>query len=432
MTLDSTVISTQPCPQCKAPMPVMRGFVTWCDQCNWNIRPLEKERRYSLRERVWLRLGQQSGKAMVAELKQNPPATPTLRLSTIAAFLLATVVHGATVLFVVVGVQLLLLFYNFGNWFALLGAIILLGIAWVTRPRIAKVPPLLMRGDYPVLYGLADRIAATMNSPKVAGITISPDYTASIGRYGWQQKEILELGLPLLLIAKGQEKVALIGHELAHTVSGDPVRNGWLRSALATMQQWVYLLRPQRGSNLGRGLTAGMIVDIANFFTNILANVIERFFYFIAYLLALLTFRTSQRAEYRADHVAAQVSGTNGILRLMDKLYLPSNFYSLVQRTTLATDKNRDLFNDFDTLVATLPTREKERLHRGNMLEGARLDTTHPPTAQRIELLQAHPIHVPKVTLEPTVEAEIERELNRLRQPIQQEILEGFRRTMYY
>jgi Zn-dependent protease with chaperone function len=432
MTLEATPLTYQPCPQCKAPMPIVRGFVTWCESCNWNVRPQEKNRRYSMQERILIGLGQRSGRALVEELKQNPPTKPGFHFSSLLAWLIAFLVHAFTLLFLGVGVWLLTIFWQWGNWFALLGAIILLGVAWVTRPQFGKTPPTLPRTDYPVLYGVVDQIAETMQSRTPAGIAISPEYNASFGRYGWQQKETIALGLPLLLTLKGQEKVALIVHELAHGVSGDPLRGAWLGFAIRTLQQWVYLLRPVSKSNVGRGTSAGALVDISSFISNLIGMVIEKVVYAILYLMAVLTYRDSQRAEYRADYLSAQVSGTNGALLLLDKSYLTPNFYTHVQRMASSVTNTTDIFTEFNVYLATLPTREKERLHRANLMEGARLDASHPPTAHRIEVLQAHPVQLPKVTLASDVEKQLEQELAKLRQPVQRNLLENFRRYLYY
>lgn len=430
-TLESTPLIQQPCPECKAPMPVVRGFVTWCETCNWNVRPLEKNRRYSMQERIWMALGQRSGRRLVEDLKKSPPAKPTLRLSMVAAWLIALLVHGLTLLFLGVGLWLLYIFWQWGNWFALLGALCLLGIVWLTRPRINKVPPLLSRAEFPALYNVADEIASAMNARPIAGIAIVPEYNAFFGRYGWQQKEILGLGLPLFLATKGQEKVALMAHELAHGVSGDPARGTWLKTAILTLQQWVSLLRPPSGSNLGRGSPAGVLVDISSLVSKSIGFVVEKIAYAILYVLALLTFRDSQRAEYRADYLSAQVSGTNGVLRALDKSYLSQSFYTHIQRLA-AGGKPTNMFTEFEGYSKNLPAHEKERLHRANLMEGARLDATHPPTAHRIELLQAHPVHLPKVNLAPDVEAQIEQELTKLHQPIQGFLLENFQQYLYY
>lgn len=430
-TTETTPLIQQPCPQCKAPMPVVRGFVTWCQNCNWNVRPLEKNRRYSMQERIWMALGQRAGRGLVEELKKVPPAQPTLRFSTITAWLIASLVHGLTLSFLGLGVWLLYIFWQWSNWFALLGALCLLGIVWLTRPRIRKVPPTLPREEFPVLYGVADEIAVAMNARPVAGIAITPEYNAFFGQYGWQQKEILGLGLPIFLATKGQEKVALIAHELAHGVSGDPARGTWLKTAIQTLQQWVSLLRPPSGSNVGRGTLVGSLVDISSLLSKSIGFVVEKIVYAILYVMAVLTHRDSQRAEYRADYLAAQVSNTNGTLRLMDKLYLDQSFYTHIQRI-VSGGKNMNAFTEFERYLQTLPAHEKERLHRGNSMEGARLDATHPPTAYRIEVLQAHPVHLPKVNLAPDIEAQIEQELTKLQQPIQGYLLENFQRYLYY
>lgn len=377
-------------------------------------------------------LGQRSGRALVEALKRTPPTNPGFHFSTLLAGILALLVQGMTIFFLAVGIWWFTIFLQWGNWLALIGAIILFGIVWLTRPRFVSIPPTLPRNEFPALYTVVDQVADALGSPKVAGIAITPEFNASLGRYGLQQKTVLVLGLPLFFTIKGQEKIALIAHELAHGVSGDPLRLGWLQIAIRTLQQWVYLLRPQSQSNVGRGTLIGSLVDISSIFTTIAGFVVEKIVYALMYVLSILTYRNSQRAEYRADYLSAQAGGTNGALSALDKSYLASNFYSLVQRVALGTDKTSDLFTEFERYSAALPPREKERLHRATLMEGSRLDVSHPPTAHRIEVLQAHPVHLPKVTLSPDVEKQMEQELTKLRLPVQRDLLENFRHYMYY
>ena len=37
-------VKEQECPECSAKLPVYKGFVTWCDNCNWNVKPYKAEK----------------------------------------------------------------------------------------------------------------------------------------------------------------------------------------------------------------------------------------------------------------------------------------------------------------------------------------------------------------------------------------------------
>ena len=61
-----------------------------------------------------------------------------------------------------------------------------------------------------------------------------------------------------------------------------------------------------------------------------------------------------------------------------------------------------------------MPSREWERLRCASQIEGAWLDSTHPPNAYRKAFLQAHRIIEPKFTIETNAMAAIAAELQGL------------------
>ena len=55
----------QPCPMCQARIPVYQGFITWCDQCGWNLRPYIPEKPRTLIDSTYEALGQRFGRGLV-------------------------------------------------------------------------------------------------------------------------------------------------------------------------------------------------------------------------------------------------------------------------------------------------------------------------------------------------------------------------------
>ncbi len=85
-----------------------------------------------------------------------------------------------------------------------------------------------------------------------------------------------------------------------------------------------------------------------------------------------LLWRNNQRAEYLADSLAATVSGTTGVLGLLDKLPLHGAYRGVGQQVAL-TGSPQQLIAALRHRVATVPPREGERLQRVAALEEARL-----------------------------------------------------------
>jgi heat shock protein HtpX len=122
------------------------------------------------------------------------------------------------------------------------------GLAWVLRPRIGKLPEknVLTQEQAPKLHQVVNRIADSLGARPVDYILVLPDFNAFFGRAGWQGKRILGLGLPLLSCLNDEERVALIGHELAHDVNGDSARTLFVQWAIDSLIGWYAIIWPER------------------------------------------------------------------------------------------------------------------------------------------------------------------------------------------
>jgi hypothetical protein len=162
--------------------------------------------------------------------------------------------------------------------------------------------------------------------------------------------------------------------------------------------------------------------------TNGLMWVVSRPVDAVLWLEARLLNRDKQRAEYLADAQAARVAGTAAVIALHERLLLESQFMFTVAHTEDAGA----LFAHLHTALEAVPERERERRRRVARLEHARLDTTHPPTAMRIELLEGRPETAPKVTLNSAWSARIDSELAPLEREVARELLDSHRSSLYY
>jgi Zn-dependent protease with chaperone function len=162
----------------------------------------------------------------------------------VLAFLLTGMVHALTLALALGGALMIV-----NTWFslgpALLGAL-MLGIAWVLRPRIGGLEATpLTRSEAPALYRLLDRVAQATEHPPIDALVVDATFNASYTRVGLRGRPVLSLGLPLLAVLDPQQKVALMAHEMAHGVNGDPVRSLFVGSAVDALQAWYNLLHPR-------------------------------------------------------------------------------------------------------------------------------------------------------------------------------------------
>jgi hypothetical protein len=103
---------------------------------------------------------------------------------------------------------------------------------------------------------------------------------------------------------------------------------------------------------------------------------------------------------------------------------------TVVQRYVHQTG-SASLLEEIRSHASALPPRERDRLHRASVMEGSRLDTTHPPTALRIEFLKAHPVKANRALLSDVEFEAIDCELQRLEGRVQRELVDAYRRSLY-
>lgn len=419
-------LQTKECPNCHNILPVFDGFVTWCDRCGWNVNPLQPERPHNVFESIYTKLGQKQSRALLEQYVRAEALKPSFSISKLLAFVFAAVIHGITLIFAVGGVVLLVL--GWPNLFAIAGGLTCIGIAWIIRPRISKLPhTILCRKNFPTLYRFVDTIANSLQSEKVTGIVVNEHFTAAFGQVGWQRKGILQLGLPLWSILDNKERVALIAHELAHGVNADATHGFFIGTAIMALAEWYSLLRPVYiwvpGSGL-QGLAAAPV--------RIIMHGLAFLVWLAAYLLSLLLWRESQRAEYLADYLAASVSGTEAMLSMLEKLHFRRTFMVVLRRVTLRKEEGCDFFEELRQSVAGVPERELERIRRVEQMENSRLDVTHPPTVNRIELLRSHYVATPKVQFLTSDYERLDSELLSLKDDLQNKLFDMYRASLYY
>lgn len=338
------------------------------------------------------------------------------------AWLMAALVYLTSVMMAACGAALL-----FGAWGSflvpVLGATLLL-LCWVTRPRAAHAPDrLLSRSEYPLLYALSDRLSTAMDAPLVDGIAVSADFNANYREATWRRRRYVELGAPLVAILTLEERIALLAHELSHGANGDPLRGQFLFGAVGMLAGWASALRPM---TIGRAATGSLLALIAS----ILAIPLElamlaasELLLLLAKGVLLLVLRQSQRAEYLADHLAARVAGAEPMQGMLEKTYLDETVQAAVRCHALTRPEEpvgpvlRQLPSTCsEDDLATYRAQSRSRLWQ--------VDSTHPPTAFRIEMLSTAPRCLPSSLLTQEEELLLEDEFNRMIGSTQRELMD--------
>ncbi|HET7375111.1 MAG TPA: hypothetical protein VFK30_00295, partial [Anaerolineae bacterium] len=214
-TATAAATTYQDCPNCHRSIPVDPRYPIWCDNCGWNLKPETADSPQNVFEAMYAKLGEKASQQLFDELVKAKSVRRSFKPAIALAYVLATAIHLLVIALAAFGVFLIL--KNWPNiWLALIG-VALIAIAWFFRPRWGKLnQPILPRIEYPGLYKLADDAAQAIGSPKLAGIAVSADYNAAFSQVGWRRDRIVILGIPLFDVLDRLERVALLGHELAH------------------------------------------------------------------------------------------------------------------------------------------------------------------------------------------------------------------------
>ncbi|GAA1416614.1 hypothetical protein GCM10009639_70830 [Kitasatospora putterlickiae] len=391
------------CPTCSGPVDPDPRFTAWCPACEWNLVPAEEAAREcakSAKELARERAAAERTERLFEEVAAG--RTDTTRRDWLAASALAVPVHAVTVAVAAAAVWLLVT----GNTpLRCLGAL-LLAVAFLLRPRLGRAPSgtgALSRTEAPALYGLADRVAAELGAPPVGVIQVTEDFNASMAVVGLRRTSMLTIGLPLWEALDERQRLALLGHELAHQVNGDNRRGLWLGSAMGALAHWYDLSRPRERTRAGYGVVA-LLSLIGDYLGNAFLHLVSQLPYRAYLVLDRLTARAGQQAEYRADELGARVASTEAAGGMLETLLLGSAAGTVTMRLRAEIQSRprsgrRDaapgpdvtaLWPQLREHLAAIPPLERERLLRRSRQDGHAVDASHPPTHLRRALLARH------------------------------------------
>jgi Zn-dependent protease with chaperone function len=407
------------CPECGRATPTDEGLPRWCEHCDWNIASHRIIGDEGFLARTYIKIGKRRGRMMLAALISAPieDLRPRLTLAKAAAFLVGGAVHLLSIGFGVAG--LLIALADFPNAGLLLIGLACCGIGWLSLPRPMRIPKeRLAQKDFPVLHAFVNEVAAGLGGAPIGQIIVDENFNASFAVAGWRREPVLHLGLPLWIILSPQERVALVAHEVAHGVNGDSTRGFIVGTALQALGEWIALFRGSQRPLTGTEALAGYVTRIVSLPLTAIQS-----------LLIHLLWHDKQRSEYFADHLAATIAGTAATEELLSKSALEEHLDAVLLRNAYSTTQSGAyILGLFRQRIEQLPSREWERLRRASELEGARLDSTHPPNAYRKAFLQAHRIAEPKFTVGANAMAAIDAELRGLEDRLGRRLIARFAR----
>lgn len=420
---DAETKATTTCPQCGASMPVERYFSSWCETCNWNVLPHATTGTSKLAS-MYQSAGARMTDALYRDLARSRDLNVRLSPSKVAAYLLATIVHLITIGLIIGGVFLLAR----GSFLAILAGLVLLGLAWVLRPRLPRATFEEPAERVPTLEAVSRRVAEAIGTRPADEIRITGAFNAGVTEVGWRRRRILFVGLPLFAVLDPQERIGLLGHEYGHYVNGDPLRGFYVGSSIATLIEWHNFIAPRSLEEGAQAYAPGVFMIPFN----LALLAISWIPLTLARVMVLLAYRESQRAEYLADGHAASTAGADAVISGWEKSHLAEVADRVSQATTDEHWLNNSLWEELRRRAAELPDRERERSRRAGALLGTRLDATHPPTAWRIALVRSRPSSTAPLRMTNAEAAEMDAEIRSVERRIQNEVIDRHKHSLYY
>jgi Zn-dependent protease with chaperone function len=413
------------CPKCGHQFPHDQLYISWCDQCLWNINPLKTNANLSVRDKIFQKISKKLSERLFLNMLASVDHPQYLRFYSAWAALLATLSFGCVLALMVSG--LYLIFFHWPEPVLVIIGFLIMAAGFLVFPFSSALPTtnVVARSSFPSLYGLVDDIAAVLNTSTVTSIVIDEKFNASIEEIGWGQKKILRLGLPLFWMLDSGSLVGVLAHEMAHTVNGDPLR-GRLFSFTGRMFNRLYdLFMPASFWDEGHG-----IINLFMIPWKLLGYAIAQGVRGMMVLFFRSLWHESQFAEFQADLLAAKVSSTDVMIEGLEVLMQRDTFYAGLCRHALNSGPE-GLLDFCKNQMTTLPMREKERLRIVASQPHASLDATHPPTGHRIGFLKANPVAHASVELGKEKYEQLKSELAVLKRDVEEKLVNQYLDALY-
>jgi Zn-dependent protease with chaperone function len=319
-------------------------------------------------------------------------------------FLVALPVHLVSVGLVVGGLALALVGTT---WPEEVIGVLLLMAAYGTHPHLPRRPEHVARltpDDAPRLFGMIREVATTSGARVPDEVLIVPDFNAFATRVGWRRTPVMGIGAPLWFASSGQQRVALIGHELGHFAHRDLSYGLWVSTALQTLFYWNdTMLGTRRVAFAARGANVGFLQA---YLLAPVRGLIQ------AYMVLIVWLRTPsrQRQEYLADLDAVRAAGSEGAVGLFDVLLNVDTVSTAMTRAAVHPERP-DMWDTVAAALAEQPHHFVEGRRRHSAMKSRRINDSHPATHLRIRLVQAREQMPATVVLDTAWSHAIDREL---------------------
>jgi Zn-dependent protease with chaperone function len=277
------------------------------------------------------------------------------------------------------------------SWHLVLG-LVCLAFAVLLRPRLPWAPAgagLLDPEACPETVALVREIAKAVGSPLPTHLTLSPEFNAYVALTA-PRGRLLCVGAPLWVALTGPERVAVLAHELGHFAHRDTASGLFVGTAHRTLHEWEALVTP--GFRIS---PAGEYVRDSDRYAgdSPLDNLTALFLWplragVVGYrrLLELSLGPAGRRREHYADLAAARAAGTAGAVAALEVL-LARTIVDLTANRAAIT--RTDLRRAIRERMAAFDGAQRRAVRTGTEAADRRVDDSHPPTVERLRLVES-------------------------------------------
>lgn len=306
---------------------------------------------------------------------------------------LATAVHAVTLAFLIAG---LVLVVTGSTWplQALGGLLLVFAAVLLPRfPRGPRGPGLMDDGEWPILVALVREVATAVGSPVPTHVGFTSEFNAHAEPTGWRGRTLM-IGAPLWLVCDRSARVALLGHELGHFANGDILQSRYVGSAHHAIATWHEILTPDD-------------VGVA-----LLSSPVRAFLRGYLRLMEAANAPSHHRREHLADIASAAAGGSEAAVQVLECLLLHDAVEVACNRVAIHPDRP-PLRPVLDDLRTSYGTAERARRRAAELATNRAIDDTHPPTIDRIALIESVGAREPLVTLDEHRSARLDAELQK-------------------
>lgn len=318
-----------------------------------------------------------------------------------AAYVLVTPVHLTSVGLAVGGIALIVLGDGWWQW---LMAAFVLSIAWLTRPHLGGRPDpdsvLVEPVQAPELTALVAEVSDLLGTRPPDEIRVDAQINAYVAPRGLGGR-MLVLGAPLWVASGPQARVALLGHELGHLAHGDLLSIRYVSSAYRTLVYWVALLDPS-GTEVFQHDTPLLVHALLAPPRWVVRGYLR--------LLDLVNAAARRRQELYADLASALAAGTEGAVDGLE-VTLATDLIDAAANRAAVDSRRPHLGEAIAERTRGYDVAQRAAERRRGASDERRTDASHPPTVDRLRLLESVAPASAAITLDEARHEQIDKEL---------------------